>query len=135
MQLKSDGVWVFGEYKRKVKKLFGDVDLGIRSIRGNGRISLTATKILPNFYRNSNAGNEPIEKNPIFILVPDVSLDYVHPDKSCEAVRFGTAERHVGHVGLVRAIGLFKGTAMLYICLDPMEEVDIQALEIGSLGM
>jgi len=135
MQLKSEGVWIFGEYKHQVIELFGDVDLGIRSVRGIGRISLTATKILPNFYRNPNAGTEPIENNPILILVPDVSLDYVHPDNFCEAVRFGTAERHVGHVGLVRAIGMFKGTAMLYVCLDPLEEADVQALEIGSLGM
>lgn len=135
MQLKSDRVWVFGEFKRQVIKQFGDVDLGVRSIRGTGGISLRVTKILPNFYSNSNAGTEPVEKNPIFILVPEVSLDYVHPDKSCETVRFGTAERHAGHVGLVRAIGLFKGTAMLYVCLDPLEEADVQALEIGSLGM
>lgn len=135
MQLKSDRVWVSGEYKRQVIELFGDVDLGARSVRSCDKIPLRASKILPNFYSSEHAGTEPVEKNPIFILVPHVPLDYVHPDKSCEAVRFGTAERHIGHVELVRAIGLFKGTAMLYICLDPLEDEDVQALEVGSLGM
>lgn len=135
MLLKSDKVCVSGKYKLEVIELFGDVDLGMRSGRDINRILLQAPKILRNFYRNARAGNEPVEKNPIFILVPHLPLDYVHPDKSCEDVRFGTAECYNGHVKIVQAIGLFKGNAMLYICLDPLDDEDVQALEVASLGM
>jgi len=133
MILNQESILMLGEYKRKVRELFGNVDV---HWRGNERMVLTASKILPNFYRNSNAGEEPVEENPIYIVVPSQTISGVWMGAAKgDEIRYGTAERHKDRTILTPTVGVFKGKALLLICLYPLDDADVESLEVGSLGM
>ena len=124
---------MLGKYGRKVRELFGKVDL---HWRGYESMVLSASKILPNFYRNSHAGKEPVEDNPIYIVVPSRTISGVWMGGAeGDEIRYGTAERHKDHKILTPAIGIFRGNALFYLCLNPLDEAGVEALEVGSLGM
>jgi hypothetical protein len=132
MVLKNEqGNLILGRFKREVIALFGDVQVGSKGV---ARITWRADKILPNYYGNPLAGQEP-EKNPIYILVPDTDVEVVWPGRGFDDVKFGTADRHRGGPNITTAVGIFKGTALLYICLKPLSETEVDELEVGSLGM
>ncbi len=135
MQLsQEESVWIHGKYKREVRELFGDVDVHW-DYRNRKRITFSANKVLPNFYRTPHAGNESVEKNPLYVLVPDQTVRNVWIGRTGEELRYGTAERHKDHSVLTLAVGIFKGQALLYICLNPLDEAGVESLEVGSLGM
>ena len=134
MLLSEKSIWIHGKYKREVRELFGDVDVHW-DYQYRKRITFSANKVLPNFYGTSKAGDEPVEKNPLYILVPDQTVRCVWISRIGESIRYGTAERHKDNSVLTPAVGIFRGQALLYICLNPLDEADVELLEIGSLGM
>jgi hypothetical protein len=127
-------IWISGQHKQAILKEFGNIDIGIAITEDNkktGRLTASADIVLPNYYGNANP---TIEKDPLYILIPDNEITHVWPC-GVGAMKYGIAEVHTTGQKICNGVGIYKGTSMLYICLQPVPPEFVSKLEIGSLGM
>ena len=130
MQLNSDTqIWISGQHKKAVLQSFGNIDIG--GADRLARVTFSADIVLPNFYGN---GQATIEKDPLYVLIPDQEISHVWPC-GVGAMKFGKATVHPTDKKICSAVGIYKGTSMLYICLSPVPKELQSKIEIGSLGM
>jgi len=114
------------KFVEEVKKHFGDVYLG--EPLPNGTPILRITTVLPNFYCVSSA---TVEKDPLYVVVPESDIQNIWPGNDFDEVRFGTATTQGGQV-LTSAVAVFKGTTGLYLCISPRGKA---ITDIGALGI
>lgn len=130
MRLDSDTcVWISGQHKRAIRSAFGAIDIGVDAKLQ--RATFSADIVLPNFYGNNNA---TAENDPLYILIPDQEITHVWPC-GVGAMKYGTAEVHPTRQRICGSVGIYKGTSMLYICLQPVPKELVSKLEVLSLGM
>jgi len=116
----------------KIKNMFGNLQIGRIDPFKIESISLSLAKVLPNFYRASNATTKTA---PLYVLVPkNYEISSVWPDtKELDDFRYGCSTFD-GKL-IVSAIAIHKGRTGIYLCLYPLNSNEIDKVEFGSLGI
>ncbi|MDO8510160.1 MAG: hypothetical protein Q7S15_00855 [bacterium] len=126
----KDKFVVYGKHAEVVRREFGGVVVGSRFREDSP--SFMANIILPNFYRHNSA---TVENAPLYVLVPNCEIDMVWPLNVGDEFKYGVSFDPEKQKKLSEAVGIFKDTTCLYICLHPLSNEEAMRLQINALGM